>query len=163
MTGLFLDGPIMLSRDRRGRVEVRRDDNDDGVTYDGPLAILVSRQSASASEILAMAIQDYRRGVVIGDSQTFGKGSAFRAYRRCSCPAPEQRESRKAQCNRQQVLRAFGPLYYAIGIGSLILCCHLLLTIRTSLRESSLHYTHCSETQLRPCQLSNPLATSRRI
>ncbi len=77
IAGLFIDGPMALTRNKRGEVETRKD-NDDGLAYDGPLAVLVNRRSASGSEIMAMAIQDYRRGVVIGDSQTFGKGSGAR-------------------------------------------------------------------------------------
>ena len=72
--GLFLDGPMERTKNFRGRV-ITHYDNDDGVKYDGPLALLVSRYTASSSEILSMAIQDYRRGVLIGDSQTCGKGT----------------------------------------------------------------------------------------
>ena len=74
LTGLFIDtGPVVQIKDAVGRVELERDSNP-GVTYDGPLAVLVDRNSASASEIFAGAIQDYRRGIVIGEP-TFGKGT----------------------------------------------------------------------------------------
>ena len=73
-TGLFLDGPTERTKNFRGRV-LTHYGNDDGVKYDGPLALLVSRATASSSETLSMAIQDYRRGVLIGDSQTYGKGT----------------------------------------------------------------------------------------
>ncbi|MGE3667896.1 MAG: carboxy terminal-processing peptidase, partial [Steroidobacteraceae bacterium] len=73
-TGLFIDrGPVVQLRDASGRTEVL-DDPDPGVVYAGPLAVLVDRFSASASEIFAGAIQDYRRGIVLGQ-QTFGKGT----------------------------------------------------------------------------------------
>jgi len=74
LTGLFIDkGPVVQIKDSSGRVEVEQD-TDDGLAYAGPLAVLVDRDSASASEIFAGAIQDYRRGIVLGEP-TFGKGT----------------------------------------------------------------------------------------
>ena len=74
LTGLFIDtGPVVQIRDSSGRVNIEEDE-DPAVAYDGPLAVLVNRSSASASEIFAAAIQDYGRGVVLGEP-TFGKGT----------------------------------------------------------------------------------------
>jgi carboxyl-terminal processing protease len=74
LTGLFIDrGPVVQVKDAFGKIEVERDP-DPEVVYDGPLAVLVDRNSASASEIFAGAIQDYKRGIVIGEP-TFGKGT----------------------------------------------------------------------------------------
>lgn len=74
LTGLFIDaGPVVQVKDAAGEVAVERDPNP-GVVYDGPLAVMVDRFSASASEIFAGAIQDYGRGVIIGEP-TYGKGT----------------------------------------------------------------------------------------
>jgi carboxyl-terminal processing protease len=74
MTGLFLRaGPVVQVRESRG-IQVLSDP-DPGVLYQGPLVVLVNRQSASASEILAAALADYGRAVVVGDTKTHGKGT----------------------------------------------------------------------------------------
>jgi len=73
MTGLFLpEGPIVQVAERNIRV---LKDPDPTVFYDGPMVVLVNRLSASASEILAAALQDYGRAVIVGDSKTHGKGT----------------------------------------------------------------------------------------
>lgn len=74
LTGLFIKtGPVVQVRDVAGRIEANEDD-DDEIAYNGPLAVMVNGFSASASEIFSAAIQDYKRGVIIGE-QTYGKGT----------------------------------------------------------------------------------------
>ncbi len=74
LTGLFIkDGPVVQVKTSSNKVEIGEDE-DPEVTYTGPLAVLINRFSASASEIFAGAIQDYHRGVVLGET-TFGKGT----------------------------------------------------------------------------------------
>lgn len=74
MAGLFIPkGPVVQVKNKSGLVNVMEDKNSD-VTWDGPLAIMVNHNSASASEILAAAIQDYKRGIIVG-TQSFGKGT----------------------------------------------------------------------------------------
>jgi carboxyl-terminal processing protease len=94
LTGLFIkDGPVVQVKDSRGTIRVLKD-TDPSVDYSDPLVVLTSRESASAAEIFTAAMQDYGRGVIVGDKTTFGKGTvqsilelnqylppAYRAYR----------------------------------------------------------------------------------
>ncbi|MCA9127696.1 MAG: carboxy terminal-processing peptidase [Planctomycetales bacterium] len=75
LTGLFIDtGPVVQVKDRNGQVDIYEDTRG-GTAWDGPLVVMTSKESASASEILAGAIQDYHRGIIVGDPATHGKGT----------------------------------------------------------------------------------------
>ena len=107
MTGLFLPGgPIVQLRDTSGRVEVLEERAMSAV-YDGPLAVLVNRFSASASEIFAGAIQDYGRGIVIGQ-QTYGKGTVQNLY-------PLDRYAPGAEPRFGQLTMTIGKYYRVTG------------------------------------------------
>jgi carboxyl-terminal processing protease len=75
ITGFFIEkGPVVQVKSIGGRKEILRD-NDPSVIWDGPLIVLVNEFSASASEILAAALQDYNRAIILGSKQTYGKGT----------------------------------------------------------------------------------------
>jgi carboxyl-terminal processing protease len=86
VTGLFIPtGPVVLVRDKSGHTEIQLDLNPK-ILWDGPLIVLTSRFSASASEIVAGALQDHKRAIVIGNSSTHGKGTVQEVYNMNSRP-----------------------------------------------------------------------------
>ncbi len=80
MSGLFVEeGPIVQVKSKSSKAYVHKD-TDPEVQYDGPLIVMVNANSASASEIIAAAMQDYERAIIVGGNSTFGKGSVQRFY-----------------------------------------------------------------------------------
>ncbi|AXI83510.1 tail-specific protease [Xylella taiwanensis] len=107
LTGLFIEqGPVVQVREAGGRVTVNGD-RDDKVTWDGPLAVLINRGSASASEIFAGAIQDYGRGLVIGET-SFGKGTVQNIVDLDRWPANESRRFGQVKLTIAQFFRISG-------------------------------------------------------
>lgn len=107
LTGLFIDdGPVVQVRESGGRISVEGDE-DEGVAWAGPLAVLVNRGSASASEIFAGAIQDYGRGLVIGET-TFGKGTVQNLVNLDRWPANEAERFGQVKLTVAQFFRVSG-------------------------------------------------------
>ncbi|TBR11496.1 MAG: tail-specific protease, partial [Lysobacter sp.] len=107
LTGLFIDrGPVVQVRESGGRVTVNGDD-DNRIMWEGPLAVLINRGSASASEIFAGAIQDYGRGLVIGET-TFGKGTVQNLMDLDRWPAAEKPRFGQVKLTIAQFFRVNG-------------------------------------------------------
>ena len=80
MTGLFIDnGPVVQVKGPDGRTQPYKDP-EPGLVWDGPLVVMINKFSASASEIFAGAIQDYGRGIIVGDHSTHGKGTVQQLF-----------------------------------------------------------------------------------
>ncbi len=112
LSGLFIDtGPVVQVREAGG---VRHhDDDDEGTAWDGPLVVLISRMSASASEIFAGVIKDYNRGLIIGDTSTFGKGTVQQII--MIGDHVRRRDRRASQPNRGALKLTIQQFYRANG------------------------------------------------
>ena len=117
-TGLFIDrGPVVQVKGSSGSVQ-HYDDLDFGMAWSGPLVVLTSKFSASASEIFAGAIQDYRRGLVVGDSSTHGKGTvqSLLELGPKMFPIPNPRNCGALKITMQQFYRPNGDSTQARGV-----------------------------------------------
>jgi len=109
ITGLFIDnGPVVQVRDYEGRINVNNDE-DTRVIYSGPLAVLVDRFSASASEIVAGALQNYGRAVIVGDTSTHGKGTVQTVIPMQQIMPPSMRNSGKMGGMRLTIQKFYLP------------------------------------------------------
>jgi carboxyl-terminal processing protease len=119
LTGLFIDqGPVVQVKGSQGRVQ-RQDDPEKGTVYAGPLMVVVSKFSASASEILAGALQDYGRALIVGDSRTHGKGTVQAVLDLGSELRPEQAPKLGAlKLTIQQFYRVNGDSTQEHGVSS---------------------------------------------
>ncbi len=154
LSGLFIDnGPVVQLRNSNGRIS-RLDDPDPvpRVAYNGPLAVLVNRYSASASEIFAAAMQDYARGVIIGQ-RTFGKGTVQNLY------SLDQYVRRPDDEGLGQLTLTIGKYYRVTGESTqhrgvdpdITLPSHIDATIvGESVRESALPWDTIKTTRFRP-------------
>lgn len=115
LTGLFIDkGPVVQVRDTKNNIDVEEDKNG-GVSWDGPLGIMINRFSASASEIFAGAIQDYGRGIILG-SQSYGKGTVQSAIDMSRVISPTSRLLLKASGEKDPDTPEGAPQYGQINI-----------------------------------------------
>jgi carboxyl-terminal processing protease len=122
LASLFVDdGPIVQVKDSDGKVKQHTDDFP-GVAYDGPLVLLINKLSASASEIFAGVIKDYRRGLIVGDSSTFGKGSVAQvidlARLAQGVPRPADGKLGAVQITRQAFYRVSGNSTQKRGVAA---------------------------------------------
>ena len=119
LSGLFIDnGPVVQVKEASGVKPL--DDDEEGTAWDGPLVVLIDHSSASASEIFAGVIKDYGRGLIIGDSSTFGKGtvqSIVPINEPCSGAATATTRTRGAlKLTIQQFYRANGESTQVNGV-----------------------------------------------
>jgi carboxyl-terminal processing protease len=161
LSGLFIDnGPVVQLRHENGRIN-RLDDPDPvpRVAYSGPLTVLVNRYSASASEIFAAAIQDYQRGIIVGQ-QTFGKGTVQNLYALDQyVRVPEGESLGQLTLTMGKYYRVTGESTQHRGVSpDIALPSHIDATqVGESVRETALPWDTIRTTQFEP---SDPLTST---
>jgi carboxyl-terminal processing protease len=166
ISGLFIDtGPVVQVKEPRGEKDTHQDDQP-GVAYAGPLVVLTNRLSASASEIFAGVIKDYRRGVIIGDSSTHGKGTVQNVMSvaqngLASFFAPEDRGALKLTIS--QFYRVNGDSTQNRGVPSDVVLPSLLdhMDLGESSLDNALKFDHISAVDHQTLNLVNPEIVSR--
>ncbi len=109
LAGLFIQkGPVVQVKNFNGEIQVDRD-RDPRIAYTGPLAVLVDRFSASASEIVTGALQNYGRAIVVGDSSTHGKGTVQQVIEMKQVPGPHQRSPQKTGAAKFTIQKYYLP------------------------------------------------------
>ena len=164
LTGLFIDrGPVVQVKDTTGRIRVLSD-TDRGTTWEGPLVVLTSARSASASEIFAGAIQDYDRGVVVGSETTHGKGSVQEIN--SLDPILEQILGERTPADLAGALKLTYAQFYRVSGGStqnrgvpsdiVIPSPYDAVDYSESSLEHALPYDAIDSTRIRPLELASP-------
>jgi carboxyl-terminal processing protease len=165
VSGLFIEsGPVVQVKEPGGDKDIHKDSNP-SIAYDGPLVVLTNRLSASASEIFAGVIADYRRGIIIGDSSTHGKGTVQNVMNvgqtgLLSAFAPEDLGALKLSIS--QFYRVNGDSTQILGVPSDVMLPSLLdhMDLGESSLDNALKFDHIEPAEYTPWRLVNPSIVS---
>lgn len=161
VSGLFIEsGPVVQVKEPGGEKDIHKDSNP-GISYDGPMVVLTNRLSASASEIFAGVIKDYRRGIIVGDSSTHGKGTVQNVMNvgqtgLLSAFAPEDLGALKLTIS--QFYRVNGDSTQNLGVPSDVVLPSLLdhMDLGESSLDNALKFDHIDPAEYTPWHLVNP-------
>ena len=161
VSGLFIEsGPVVQVKEPGGDKDIHKDGNP-SIAYDGPMVVVTNRLSASASEIFAGVIKDYRRGIIIGDSSTHGKGTVQNVMNvgqtgLLSAFAPEDLGALKLTIS--QFYRVNGDSTQNLGVVSDVVLPSLLdhMDLGESSLDNALKFDHIDPAEYTPWRLVNP-------
>src|SRR3984957_18833160 len=167
VSGLFIEqGPVVQVKQPGDEKEIHKDANPN-ISYDGPMVVLTNRLSASASEIFAGVIKDYRRGIIIGDSSTHGKGTVQNVMNvgqtgLLSAFAPEDLGALKLTIS--QFYRVNGDSTQTLGVPSDVVLPSLLdhMDLGESSLDNALKFDHIEPADYTPWRLVNPQMLSSK-